>query len=190
MHIPDIPSYYALKSIHIIFMVSYFAGIFYLIRLFVYYIETKEKPELEKQILQKQYIYMISRLWDIIIIPAGIIMTLTGLFMVANTRGDIPFYILTQKWFHIKIVFLIGLAFYHYWSWKSIKKIKNDQFTTTSIKLRMMNEVATIILFAVVFIVMFKQFFMGMWVSLLISFIILVLTIMLVVKFVNRNKKK
>ncbi|MDR1877022.1 MAG: CopD family protein [Flavobacteriaceae bacterium] len=190
MHIPDIPSYYALKSIHIIFMVSYFAGIFYLIRLFVYYTDTKEKPEPEGEILRKQYTYMITRLWDIITVPAGIIMAATGILMVFNTRGDISFYILREPWFHVKLVFLLGLAVYHYWSWRSIKKIKKQDFHITSVRLRMMNEVATVILFAVIFIVIFKQYFMGMWLSLLISFIVLVFTIMLIVKFVNRKKKK
>ncbi|MDR2123123.1 MAG: CopD family protein [Flavobacteriaceae bacterium] len=190
MHIPDIPSYYALKAIHIIFMVSYFAGIFYLIRIFVYYIDTKEKPEPEGEILRKQYTYMISRLWDIITVPAGIIMAVTGILMMINTRGDISFYILREPWFHIKLVFVIGLGLYHYWSWRCIKKIIKGEFHTTSVRLRMMNEVATIILFAVVFMVVFKGFFMGMWLSLLISFIVLVFVIMLVVKFVNRRKKK
>ncbi|MCX8677069.1 MULTISPECIES: CopD family protein [Apibacter] len=190
MHIPDIPSYFALKAIHIIFMVSYFAGIFYLIRLFVYFIDTNEKPELEREILRKQYIYMISRLWDIITVPAGIIMLITGTLMMINTRGDITFYILREPWFHIKLVFVGALALYHYWSWRCIRRIKAGKFITTSIKLRMMNEVATIILFAVIFIVIFKQYFMGMWLSLLISFIVLVLVIMLVVKLVNRKKKK
>ncbi|MGM5631221.1 CopD family protein [Apibacter raozihei] len=190
MHIPDIPSYYALKSIHIIFMVSYFAGIFYLIRLFVYYIDAKDKSEPERGILQKQYIYMISRLWDIITVPAGIIMLVTGAFMMINTKGDISFYILRQPWFHVKLVFVAALGFYHYWSWKSIRDIKKGAFKTSSVRLRMMNEVATIILFAVIFIVIFKEYFMGMWLSLLISFVALVFVIMMVVKVVNRKKKK
>lgn len=190
MHIPDIPSYYALKAIHIIFMVSYFAGIFYLIRLYVYYIDAKDKPKPEREILRKQYIYMISRLWDIITVPAGIIMLITGIFMMINTKGDISFYILREPWFHIKLVFVSCLGVYHYWSWKCIKRIKKGTFHTTSVHLRMMNEVATIILFAVIFIVIFKQYFMGMWLSLLISFVVLVFVIMMVVKFVNRKKNK
>jgi len=185
MIIPLVPSYLALKAIHIIFMVSYFAGIFYLIRIFIYYIDAEVKTETERKILQKQYIFMISRLWNVIIIPAGIIMFVTGFFMmIAN-----DYIMLRHKWFWIKLVFLAGLACYHFWSWNCIKKIKNGQFKTTSLRLRMMNEVATVLLFAVVFVVIFKYSFMDMWLSLLISFIVLVALIMLVVKLVNRKKK-
>lgn len=186
MYIPTIPSYLALKAIHIIFMVSYFAGIFYLIRLFVYYIDAKTKEETEKNILQKQYIYMISRLWDIIIVPAGLIMLITGVLMASN----MDFYLLKRPWFHLKLAFLIILGFYHYWSWKTIKTMKSGKFETTSIFLRLMNEVATLILFAVVFIVLFKDNFADVWLSLLISFIVLVTTIMLIVKLVNRKRNK
>jgi len=183
--IPLVPSYLALKAIHIIFMVSYFAGIFYLIRIFIYYIDAKEKAEIERKILQKQYIFMISRLWNVIIVPAGVIMFITGFFMmIAN-----DYIILRSKWFWIKLVFLVGLACYHFWSWSCIKKIKSEQFNTTSLRLRMMNEAATVLLFAVVFVVIFKYSFMDMWLSLLISFIVLVAVIMLVVKLVNLKKE-
>ncbi|MDR3272536.1 MAG: CopD family protein [Flavobacteriaceae bacterium] len=186
MNIPLVPSYLALKAIHIIFMVSYFAGIFYLIRIFIYYIDAEEKDEIERRILQKQYIFMISRLWNIITVPAGVIMLVTGFFMmIAN-----DYIVLKSQWFWIKLVFLAGLAAYHWWSWRCIQKIKRWEFNATSLHLRMMNEVATLILFAVVFVVIFKFSFMDMWLSLLIAFVVLVAFIMLIVKFVNRIKNK
>ena len=66
--------YSILKALHIVFMVSYFAGIFYLVRLFVYYKDTDSFTEPKKSILREQYIFMLRRLWNIILAPAGVLM--------------------------------------------------------------------------------------------------------------------
>lgn len=166
-------------------MVSYFAGIFYLVRLFVYYQEANFKSQVEKEILQNQYLYMIRRLWNIITVPAGILMTLFG-FMMLYLNSTI----LQQGWFHIKLFFLILLSIFHFWSWKSIKKIKLSQSVGSSIHLRMMNEVATFILFAVVFVVILKGLTLEVGKELLFGFFLLIVLIMIIVKSVNKLNKK
>lgn len=65
-------TYLIIKALHIIFMVSYFAGIFYLVRIFVYYKDTDEFESPKKEILREQYVFMARRLWNIITVPAAV----------------------------------------------------------------------------------------------------------------------
>lgn len=179
--------YLIIKSLHIIFMVSYFAGIFYLVRLFVYYKDTDEFSESKQQILREQYLVMIQRLWNIITVPAGVLMLLFGLTLLYLNPG-----LWHTPWFHLKLSFLIGLAGYHYWCWKFILSLKKKELTSvavSNIKLRQANEIATFILFLVVFTVILKQGVISYWWQLLLGFLAIVMLIMSVVKLVNKNKK-
>ena len=179
--------YTIIKAIHIIFMVSYFAGIFYLVRLFVYYKDTDVFEDQKKQILREQYIFMASRLLNIITVPAGIIMLASGLTMIFLNFG-----LMKTPWFHLKLTFLIGLAFYHFWCWKKVLQMKilaGNTLPITNIKLRQANEIATFILFLVVFTVILKSMVIEYWWQLIVGFIIQVVLIMTTVKLVNKNKK-
>ncbi len=180
--------YSIIKALHIIFMVSYFAGIFYLVRLFVYYKDTDLFDESKKQILREQYVFMLRRLWNIITVPAGVLMLVFGLTLIFLNPA-----LLKTPWFHLKLTFLIGLLGYHVWCWRKILEIKNlkgDTLKTPNIKLRQSNEIATFILFAVVFTVILKQMLLVYWWQLILGFIVLVLLIMSIVKVVNKNKKQ
>lgn len=179
--------YTILKAFHIIFMVSYFAGIFYLVRLFVYYKDTDEFEAGKKDILREQYVFMARRLWNIITVPAGVIMLVTGLSLIYLNFG-----LMKTPWFHLKLTFLIGLAFYHYWCWKKVlqmKNLKGDILPIKNIKLRQANEIATFILFLVVFTVILKSWVLEYWWQLITGFFVLVVAIMLTVKLVNKAKK-
>ena len=179
--------YTIIKAIHIIFMVSYFAGIFYLVRLFVYYKDTDNFEENKKQILREQYVFMARRLWNIIIVPAGVIMLTTGLIMISLNFG-----LMKTPWFHLKLTFLVGLAAYHFWCWKKVLQIKNLQgniLPIENIKLRQANEIATFILFLVVFTVILKSLVISFWWQLIVGFVVLVFAIMMTVKLVNKKKK-
>ena len=179
--------YTILKAVHIIFMVSYFAGIFYLVRLFVYYKDTDTFDEQKKLILREQYVYMARRLWNIITVPAGVIMLSTGITMII-----LNFSLMQTPWFHLKLTFLIGLGGYHLWCWKKILQIKNLQGASlpiSNIKLRQSNEIATFILFLVVFTVILKSMVITFWWQLILGFLILVFMIMATVKLVNKKKK-
>ncbi|OWR13857.1 CopD family protein [Chryseobacterium sp. VAUSW3] len=179
--------YNILKAFHIIFMVSYFAGIFYLVRLFVYYKDTDEFEVGKKEILREQYLFMARRLWNIITVPAGVIMLVTGLSLIYLNFG-----LMKTPWFHLKLTFLIGLAFYHYWCWKKVlqmKNLKGDILPIKNIKLRQANEIATFILFLVVFTVILKSWVLEYWWQLITGFFVLVVAIMLTVKLVNKAKK-
>lgn len=178
--------YTILKAVHIIFMVSYFAGIFYLVRLFVYYKDTDEFEETKRNILREQYVFMAKRLWNIITVPAGIIMLGTGLTLIVLNDG-----LLKTPWFHLKLTFLLGLAMYHYWCWKKvlqIKKLEGNVLSIKNIKLRQANEIATFLLFLVVFTVILKSSIIEYWWQLIVGFFVLVLLIMTTVKLVNKRK--
>lgn len=178
--------YTILKAFHIVFMVSYFAGIFYLVRLFVYYKDTDEFEAPKKQILREQYVYMTRRLWNIITVPAGVIMLVTGLSLIYLNFG-----LMKTPWFHLKLTFLLGLAAYHFWCWKKVLQMKNLQgevLPIKNIKLRQANEIATFILFLVVFTVILKSWVLDYWWQLITGFIVLVVAIMLTVKLVNKAK--
>ncbi len=175
------------KAVHIIFMVSYFAGIFYLVRLFVYYKDTDEFEETKKKILREQYVFMARRLWNIITVPAAVIMSVAGLVMIFLNFG-----LMKTPWFHLKLMFLVGLSIYHYWCWKKVLQIKNlngNILPIKNLKLRQANEIATFILFLVVFTVILKSMVITFWWQLILGFIILVLLIMMTVKLVNKKKK-
>lgn len=168
-------------------MVSYFAGIFYLVRLFVYYKDTDEFEENKRKILREQYVFMTRRLWNIITVPAGIIMLVSGITMIFLNFG-----LMKTPWFHLKLTFLIGLAFYHFWCWKKVLEMKNlngNIFPIANIKLRQANEIATFILFLVVFTVILKSLVIEYWWQLILGFFVLVFVIMMTVKLVNKNKK-
>lgn len=179
--------YTIIKALHIIFMVSYFAGIFYLVRIFVYYKDTDEFAEEKKKILREQYTFMARRLWNIITVPAGVIMAVCGIVMIFLNTG-----LMKMPWFHLKLTFLIGLAVYHYWCWKKVLKLKelNGQtIETPNIKLRQANEIATFLLFLVVFTVILKSSVIEYWWQLIAGFFVLVFLIMMTVKLVNKKKK-
>lgn len=176
--------YLIAKCIHIIFVVSYFAGLFYMVRLFIYHTEALEKEEPERSILHKQFSFMEERLWNIITVPALILMVLSGIYMFYAMQ----WVYFTQGWMHVKLLFIAFLLWYHYYSWRIMKRLQTGQTTLTSVQLRMLNEVATIILFVVVFAVVLRGYFVAYWYASLLAFVAMGVLIMLVVKLVNKGK--
>ena len=179
-------TYLIIKALHIIFMVSYFAGIFYLVRIFVYYKDTDAFESPKKEILREQYVFMARRLWNIITVPAFVLMTIFGTILILMNP-----ILLQMSWFQLKIAFLIGLFIYHYWSWKKvleIKNLQNGELKTANLKLRQANEIATFLLFLVVFTVILKSLTIENWWQLITGFFVIVFVIMMTVKLVNKKK--
>jgi putative membrane protein len=144
--------YLYLKSLHIIFITTWFAGLFYVIRLFIYYKEAEEKPEIERQILTKQYHLMIKRLWYIITWPSAILATFFAILLLILQ----PTW-LEMGWMHFKLAFVAALFAYHWTCQIMYNQVKNGYLKYSSFALRIWNEVATIILFACVFLVVLKN---------------------------------
>ncbi|MHC5363029.1 CopD family protein [Myroides sp. LJL110] len=147
-------TYLYIKALHIIFMVCWFAGLFYIVRLFVYNSEANTLQQPAKSILQDQYKIMTTRLWNIITWPACIITTLCGVTLIYLNPS-----LLTQPWMHIKLFFVFLLFLYHLRCNTYVNLIKNDKLNKSSTFFRIWNEGATLILFAIVFIVILKSTF-------------------------------
>jgi putative membrane protein len=146
--------YLYIKSLHIIFITTWFAGLFYIIRLFIYFKEAEEKIEVEKNILLKQYKLMIKRLWYIITWPSAVLATVFAVWLLILQPGW-----LQQNWMLIKLGFVAALFIYH-WSCQVLyNQIEKGHLNYSSFALRIWNEVATIILFACVFLVVLKTSF-------------------------------
>ena len=141
-----------LKALHIIFVITWFAGLFYIVRLFIYHVEAEEKPEPARDILQTQYKLMTKRLWLIITWPSAILASIFGFWILYQN----PVY-LEMPWMHIKLGFVGLLYIYHFICHRIYSQLQNDIVKYSSNKLRIWNEVATIILFAIVFLVVLKN---------------------------------
>ena len=141
-------SYLAVKALHIIFVVSWFAGLFYIVRLFIYHTEAQLKPSNEAEILSAQFTIMEKKLWWIITTPAMVLTVVFGVWMLVLNPG-----LLSLPWMHIKLTFVLLLLIYHFVCQRLLKNVANGQFKWSSTQLRLWNELATLVLVAVVFLV-------------------------------------
>jgi putative membrane protein len=137
------------KSLHIVFVVAWFAALFYLPRLFIYQTEARDMAEPARSTLTSQYKLMASRLLFIIAWPAAILTIIFGLGM-AHIHW-------AYTWFWIKMALVAGLFIYHHVLHFTYKGLKKDKYKYSSQQLRVLNEVATVFLFAIVFITVLKS---------------------------------
>lgn len=129
------------KTLHIIGFVSWFAGLFYLVRLFVYHMEANGATEVERGILQKQYGVMSQRLYKIICNPAMMITWSGGIAMLCVQPE-----FLKQGWMHVKLTLVVLLTVYHVLCKKRMQALQNGSNTWDAAKFRVWNEVPTIFL--------------------------------------------
>ncbi|MGB0914618.1 MAG: protoporphyrinogen oxidase HemJ [Crocinitomicaceae bacterium] len=172
------------KALHIIFVVSWFAGLFYIVRLFVYHTEAQEKDEVEKNILSAQFEIMEKRLWWIITTPAMILTIVFGTWMILLNSD----YYLQASWMHIKLSFVALLLVYHFVCQKIIKDLANGRFNWKSNSLRLWNEVATLCLVAIVFLVSLKDSMN--WIKGTIGFFAVAMGLMVLIKIYKRYRTK
>ncbi|MDO5969147.1 CopD family protein [Flavivirga aquimarina] len=151
-------TYFYLKAFHLIFVITWFAGLFYIPRLFVYQIEAFHKPSPDKEILGKQLKLMAKRLWFIITWPSAILALLFGLSLFYLNPT-----LVYQDWMQVKLAFVIVLFIYHFKTHQYYKQLQNDIVKKTSSFMRIWNEGATFILFAVIFLVILKNAINWIW---------------------------
>lgn len=144
--------YNYIKSLHLIFVITWFAGLFYIVRLFVYQIEAFKKPSPDKEIIGEQLKLMAKRLWYIITWPSMILATGFAIWLMVLR----PFYF-TDTWMQVKLGFVVLLIIYHVKCHLIFKDLQHDKVKYSSNFMRIFNEGATIILFAVVFLVILKN---------------------------------
>ncbi|HXC03354.1 MAG TPA: CopD family protein [Bacteroidia bacterium] len=148
-------------ALHIIFIVTWFAGLFYIVRLFIYMTEANDKPEPDKGILQAQYRIMMRRLWYGITWPSAVATFIFGPWLLFGYWSGFLF----QAFFILKLCFVFGLALYHLQCHLIFKQLQAGTFKHSSMWLRGFNEVASIILVAIVFIIELKSNQSGMWLA-------------------------
>lgn len=176
-------SYFYLKALHIIFVVTWFAGLFYIVRLFIYHTEAQEKEETEKRILSEQFKIMQKRLWYGITWPSAI---LTLIFGPSLIHVFLP--LKDNMWLVSKLAFVAGLFLYHMSCHHIFKKLQTDNFKYSPTQLRVWNEVATIFLVAIIFLVILKDVVhMGYG---LVGLVIFTITLMIAIKVYKRIRLK
>jgi putative membrane protein len=174
--------YLYIKALHIIFIVTWFAGMFYMPRLFIYNAEVAAKPEPVRDALREQFGIMMKRLWYGITWPSAVLTLILG---------TTTWYLLgvTPSWLIIKLVFVVGLYAYHFSLHAIFKQQQRGVFKFTSQQLRIWNEVATIFLVAIVMLVVVKQSLSFVWgITGLILFVIVLMSAIKIYKYLREKK--
>jgi len=187
-------SYVYIKALHVIFVICWFAALFYMPRLLIYHVEAAAKQEPDRTILSEQFKIMQRRLWRGIAWPSMILTWIFGLWLIVDNQimmaSGLATSLLVQPWFILKLVFVFLLSLYHLQTHFIFKQHQKDVLKWTSFKLRLWNEVATIFLFAIIFLVIPKQNSGWVWGMLgLVLFIIAIFSAVAIYK-ANREKKE
>ena len=148
--------YLYIKALHIIFIVTWFSGLFYIVRLFVYSAEAAMKDEPERSILLKQFGIMQTRLWYGITWPSAILTLIFGVW-IGILYGSLP------AWLLVKLFFVLGLFLYHLSLHSIFRQQRKENFRWSSQQLRTWNEVATLFLISIVMIAVLKQLLSVVW---------------------------
>lgn len=175
--------YDIVKSLHIIFIVTWFAGLFYIVRLFIYHVEALQKAEPEKAILDKNLKDWEKRLWYIITWPSLILTLLFGPWLLYLNPA-----LLYMGFMHIKLTFVGLLLAYHLYNHKIFKQLQNGTCKMTSMKLRIWNEVATLILVIIVFLIVMKNSLN--WIYATVGFVLFAILLMLAIRLYKKVRNK
>lgn len=171
------------KALHIIFIVTWFAGLFYIVRLFIYHTEAEQKAEPERSILQSQFKIMEKRLWYGITWPSMFLtLVFGGSLLWVN-----PIF-LSHAYFILKLAFVGALILYHFQCHVFFKQLQNNEVKSTSFKLRIWNEIATIFLVAIVFLIVLRSntgFIWGM-----LGIVVFAVTLMIAIKLYKKSRMK
>ena len=182
--------YSYLKALHIIFVVTWFAGMFYMPRLFIYNVEASAKPPEIEAALRSQFMIMQKRLWYGITWPSAIVTLILGpIILFHPSMGWYHMVFLPEgKWLLIKLIFVVLLYVYHFTLHIIFKQQLKGVFKYSSQQLRLWNEVATIFLIAIVMLVVVKQSISFVWG--LVGLVILIAILMSAIKIYNALRSK
>jgi len=169
-------------ALHIIFIVTWFAGLFYIVRLFVYQAEAQTRPQNEQDILIPQYQLMAKRLWYGITWPSFILTAIFGPLLLYLQPGY-----LSLTFMHIKLAFVAGLFIYHFICHSFFKQLQRGSSTKSGNFFRIWNEVATLFLVAIVFLIVLKDNLN--WIYATLGFFGLSLLLMIAIKTYKNLRK-
>lgn len=142
---------------HVVSFVSWFSGLLYLVRLYVYHAEAQDKSPIPRKILSTHFLVMEYRLWRYICVPAAWMTVITGSILVWEIQA------IKEKWFQMKFLFLLVLFFYHGICGSIRREFSRGNFQRwTSLRLRIFNELATTLLICIVFLAIIKKVFLAL----------------------------
>lgn len=180
-------AYFWFKAFHIVGFVVWFAGLFYLVRLFIYHVEASEQPEPAQTILKNQYQIMEKRLYHIITMP-GMVVTVAMAIGLLTTEPEV----LKEGWLHIKLSLVVALIVYHFYCGRLRRQLAAGECSWNSQQLRGLNEAPTLLLVAIVMLAVFKNSFptdIASW-GMLGLIILMAATIQLYAKKRQRDQEK
>ena len=175
--------YDVLKALHIIFIVTWFSGLFYIVRLFVYQAEAKEKSDVEREILEPQYKLMAKRLWYGITWPSFIFTMILGPWLLVKNPG-----IFKMDYMHIKLGLVAGLVIYFFICHSMFLKLQKGKDSRKGSFYRLWNELATLFLVAIVFIIVLKS--KVNWIYGTIAFFLFAILLMIAIKVYKRIRER
>jgi len=141
-------AYLVFKSLHLIGVIAWFAGLFYIFRLFVYHVEKKDKSEVVETLKTME-----RRLYYYITWPAMLFTVVIGVILIFKNIS-----LLQMGWFHAKLFFLLFLFGYHFYSGHILKAFAKGNYKLSSKQCRLMNEIPTIILLIIIPLAIMKPF--------------------------------
>ncbi len=180
--------YNYIKALHIIFVVTWFSGMFYMPRLFIYNTEAQEQPEDVRSIFHNQFNVMMKRLWYGITWPSAILTLVFGVSVMFNGNWNKVLFEPAGRWLLVKLVFVLGLYAYHFTLHTIFKQELKGSFKYTSQQLRIWNEVATVFLIAIVMLAVVKQSISFVWG--LIGLVLFVVLLMSAIKIYKAMRTK
>jgi len=142
------------KSIHVVGFVAWFAGLFYLVRMFVYHVEAEQRPEGERDAFKKQFNLMEWRVYKIICNPAMMITWTAGIIVIALYGWE---WFTLAGWLHVKLVLLVLLTVYQLWMKRIIVQLENDNLQYSSFQFRLLNEVPTVLLLSITLLAIYQN---------------------------------
>ena len=172
-------SYLTIKAVHLIFVICWFAGLFYIGRMFIYYKEAESRDVSERQILQKQFLLMSERVMNIIIWPSVFLASTFGSIMIYYNPG-----LLDVLWMKIKLLIVLLLIIYVMVCQYFLNCMKKGKLNISENKLRFFSEGATLFLIAIVSIASLKT--QVSWVYFTAIFIVIALTLSILVKLYKK----
>ena len=147
-------SYLVFKSLHLVSMVAWFAGLFYLVRLFVYHVEAEDKTATEASILKTQYEIMEERLFKIIVRPAMIMTWLFGILLIQQLGLE---WLKGSPWLHVKLLLVIVLTGYSEYLGRIARQLRQGKMVMSSYQFRLFNEIPTLFLLAIILLAVYKN---------------------------------
>jgi putative membrane protein len=183
-----IDMYNYIKALHIIFVVTWFSGMFYMPRLFIYNTEAREQPEVAREVLHRQFIVMMKRLWYGITWPSAILTLAFGAFVMINGNWHKTLLHPEGSWLLVKLAFVLLLYIYFFTLHMIFKQQVAGSFKYTSQQLRIWNEVATVFLISIVMLAVVKQSMSFVWG--LIGLVLFIVVLMSAIKIYKTIRTK